>query len=216
MSDTIHNSAILPRQVGGIVSIVNPDAVRFGGTVGIKVKISEAGFRLEATELRRLIIVEGSATGYGAIPIPLTESPVYEAIIPGDVWRVMFPKKMRERCHIRITLGEKRSFLTTHGMELNFANQEGKFPDLQSILPTNDPIATPGLVDAKLLSELLAIAYEVCGTDQGTTITMHKNAAAKWGEEESHLMRITANGGNGLSFLAVLVQLKPYQDGSKK
>jgi len=200
VSDKINNSVILPACVGGIASICSDGPARFGGMVGVKVQITGTAYKLFATDGPRLVVIEGKHEGRNPIAAPDVDGPCGEAIIPASSWLTMFPKRMRDRKPLRVTLGEKESFLSRGNDSLKCSNQEGRLPDFSLVIPTGEPGDTPAMIHPGLLADLLALAEEVLdGSHVNVTIHAKDSGPGK--------IKITGESTDGIKFLAVLCQM---------
>jgi DNA polymerase III sliding clamp (beta) subunit (PCNA family) len=146
----------------------------------VHVVATEDGYRVEATDAKRLARVDGSNAGnpskFPEIPALATApNGASEALIPAKIFakackdvntRQFGPE---ERRALAIRLGKEVSTLATidedgGSLVRQPRNVEGRFPNTDAVLPTGKPLASI-MVDATMLAELLQVAAQFA--DQG-------------------------------------------------
>jgi DNA polymerase III sliding clamp (beta) subunit (PCNA family) len=146
----------------------------------VHVVATEDGYRVEATDARRLARVDGINAGnpskFPEIPALATApNGASEALIPAKIFakackdvntRQFGPE---ERRALAIRLGKEVSTLATidedgGSLVRQPRNVEGRFPNTDAVLPTGKPLASI-MVDATMLAELLQVAAQFA--DQG-------------------------------------------------
>jgi DNA polymerase III sliding clamp (beta) subunit (PCNA family) len=159
----------------------------------VRVAATEDGYRVEATDGRRLARVDGTNAGdpskFPEIPA-LTTAPneASEALIPAKIFakackdvntRLSGPE---ERRALAVRLGKDVSTLAAidedgGSLVRQPRNVEGRFPDTDRVMPTDEPLASI-MVDAAMLAELLQVAAQFA--DQGyVTIDLFTKGPAR-------------------------------------
>jgi hypothetical protein len=172
------NNILLPANLSHVTKCCAAD-IRYA-LAAIRVVATEDGYRVEATDARRLARVDGSNAGdpskFPEIPA-LTTAPngASEALIPAKIFakackdvntRQFGPE---ERRALAVRLGKEvstRATIDEDGGSLvrQPRNVEGRFPNTDAVMPTGKPVASI-MVDAAMLAELLQVAAQF--TDQG-------------------------------------------------
>jgi DNA polymerase III sliding clamp (beta) subunit (PCNA family) len=145
----------------------------------VHVVATEDGYRVEATDAKRLARVDGINAG---------DPSKFEALIPAKIFakackdvntRLAGPE---ERRALAVRLGKEVSTLATidedgGSLVRQPRNVEGRFPNTDAVLPTGKPVASI-MVDATLLAELLQVAAQFA--DQGyVTIDLFAKGPAR-------------------------------------
>jgi DNA polymerase III sliding clamp (beta) subunit (PCNA family) len=166
----------------------------------VHVVATEDGYRVEATDARRLARVDGTNAGdpekFPEIPA-LTTAPngASEALIPAKIFakackdvntRLAGPE---ERRALAVRLGKDVSTLATidedgGSLVRQPRNVEGRFPDTDRVMPTDKPLASI-MVDATLLAELLQVAAQFADGGHVTIDLFGKGPARITGQNTS-------------------------------
>jgi hypothetical protein len=168
-----NNSILLPANLSHVTKCCAADT-RYV-LAAVRVAQTESGYRVEATDSRRLARVDGTNAGdparFPEIPA-LTTAPngASEALIPAKI----FAKACKdvntrlagseERRALAVRLGKEVSTLATidedgGSLVRQPRNVEGRFPNTDAVMPTGKPVASL-MVDATLLAELLQVAVQ--------------------------------------------------------
>jgi DNA polymerase III sliding clamp (beta) subunit (PCNA family) len=173
-----NNSILLPANLASVTKCCAADT-RYA-LAAVRLMATEDGYRVEATDGKRLARVDGDNAGdparFPEIPA-LISAPngASEALIPAKI----FAKACKdvntrlagseERRALAVRLGKEVSTLATidedgGSLVRQPRNVEGRFPNTDAVLPTGKPVASI-TVDAALLAELLQVAAQFA--DQG-------------------------------------------------
>lgn len=185
------NNILLPANLSHVTKCCVADS-RYT-LAAVRVAATENGYRVEATDDRRLARVDGTNAGnpvrFPEIPA-LTSAPngASEALIPAKI----FAKACKdvntrlagseERRALAVRLGKDVSTLTTidedgGSLVRQPRNVEGRFPNTDAVMPTAEPLASI-MVDAALLAELLQVAAQF--SDEGyVTIDLFSKGPAR-------------------------------------
>jgi len=164
----------LPRNLGALAAITDKEPSRFA-TGGVRVIDCEDGsYRVEATDGRRLAIVRGPC----ALPICCEdlegiETPLKQTVVGKDDWENAFKQLGKGKGNDRIGFvswqeqsrianpdegSDGNQFLFSNGSQtIKGQPQEGRFPNVDSALPTKAPLITIRL-DPILLASLMELA----------------------------------------------------------
>jgi DNA polymerase III sliding clamp (beta) subunit (PCNA family) len=172
------NNILLPANLSHVTKCC-ADNTRYV-LAAVHVVATEDGYRVEATDAKRLARVDGSNAGnpskFPEIPALATApNGASEALIPAKIFakackdvntRQFGPE---ERRALAIRLGKEVSTLATidedgGSLVRQPRNVEGRFPNTDAVLPTGKPLASI-MVDATMLAELLQVAAQFA--DQG-------------------------------------------------
>jgi DNA polymerase III sliding clamp (beta) subunit (PCNA family) len=166
----------------------------------VHVVATDDGYRVEATDARRLARVDGTNAGdpskFPEIPA-LTTAPngASEALIPAKIFakackdvntRLAGPE---ERRALAVRLGKDVTTLATidedgGSLVRQPRNVEGRFPDTDRVMPTAEPLASI-MVDAALLAELLQVAAQFADGGHVTIDLFEKGPARITGKNAS-------------------------------
>jgi hypothetical protein len=164
----------IPRSLCALKRIAaKAEHARFGATQGIRIAMKPGLYRAEATDGHRAIIVQGMAP---------KEDPPWPGFkeLPDDAFEaIILPKDLERACKVGEDFLQNRfrmvgiatvgsSVCLGLGSELVTAqNVEGRFPQMDKIIPKKRPLFT-FRVDPKILAEtLLAMADLLPDTDRG-------------------------------------------------
>jgi hypothetical protein len=168
-----NNSILLPANLSHVTKCCAADT-RYV-LAAVRVAQTESGYRVEATDSRRLARVDGTNAGdparFPEIPALTTaHNGASEALIPAKI----FAKACKdvntrlagseERRALAVRLGKEVSTLATidedgGSLVRQPRNVEGRFPNTDAVMPTGKPVASL-MVDATLLAELLQVAVQ--------------------------------------------------------
>lgn len=150
----------LHRNLAGLASIASRENVRFA-TAAVHVIDQQNGlYRVEVTDGRRLAIVQGPAQE----PSPLVQvedesSDVQTALIGVADWREGFKLGDPKSSGPLTLVGGERLVFTTGVRTLQAGVVEGRYPEVDRVIPTGIPLFAVR-VDALLLAELLRVAAQ--------------------------------------------------------
>jgi hypothetical protein len=166
----------------------------FPGMTGVRVRVTEEGYRAEATNGKVLGIVTGPAVSpedfpASAIP-PAASDTAAEGVVPGGAWKEAFKGLPRRPPvpalgQVAALLGpEGTTLVTTDGDAVTVTEapvSDGRFPDVEAAFPRGAPVARFA-VDPVLLRTLLGVAEAFAG-QEGTRrvvfeVRMPKGGAA--------------------------------------
>ena len=154
----------IPRSLCALKRITSKSDYRYAATAGIRIATAKGLYRAEATDGRRAIVVQGSATPAVDPPWPGLKD------LPDDAYEtIVSPKDLERGCKVGpehvTSLGLVG--LATRGNDICLGVGddvitarlvEGKFPPIEKVIPRNKPLFT-FRVDPRLLAEtLLALA----------------------------------------------------------
>jgi hypothetical protein len=197
------NNILLPANLSHVTKCCAAD-IRYA-LAAIRVVATEDGYRVEATDARRLARVDGSNAGdpskFPEIPA-LTTAPngASEALIPAKIFakackdvntRQFGPE---ERRALAVRLGKEVSTLATidedgGSLVRQPRNVEGRFPNTDAVMPTGKPVASI-MVDAAMLAELLQVAAQFADQGYVTIDLFGKGPARITGKNDSQNSRV--------------------------
>jgi hypothetical protein len=193
-----NNSILLPANLASVTKCCAADT-RYA-LAAVRVAATEDGYRVEATDARRLARVDGTNAGdpskFPEIPA-LTTAPngASEALIPSKI----FAKACKdintrlagseERRALAVRLGKDVSTLVTidedgGSLVRQPRNVEGMFPNTDAVMPADKPLASIR-VDAAQLAELLQVAAQFADEGYVTIDLFGKGPARITGKNES-------------------------------
>lgn len=193
-----NNSILLPANLSHVTKCCAADT-RYA-LAAVRVLATEDGYRVEASDSKRLARVDGTNAGdpskFPEIPA-LTTAPngASEALIPAKIFakackdvntRLAGPE---ERRALAVRLGKDVSTLATidedgGSLVRQPRNVEGRFPDTDAAMPTGKPLASI-MVDAVLLAELLQVAAQFASQGHVTIDLFARGPARITGKNES-------------------------------
>jgi hypothetical protein len=175
---------LLPPNVAKIASVAAKDQHgRYGATTGIQVSRRDGKYRIEATNGRVAAIITGTpdqAEDYPTGPfLQAAPNGAASAVVPAGIWSKGFrdlPKRTAAKpilANLAVVLGKERITLSSTDLETDRAVQprvvEGRFPEIDRIIPKGKPKATACVSIAELRS-LLSVAEAV---GSGVTFEFH-------------------------------------------
>jgi len=175
---------LLPPNVAKIASVAAKDQHgRYGATTGIQVSRRDDKYRIEATNGRVAAIITGTpdqAEDYPTCPfLQAAPNGAASAVVPASIWSKGFrdlPKRTAAKpilANLAVVLGKERITLSSTDLETDRAVQprvvEGRFPEIDRIIPKGKPKATACVSIAELRS-LLSVAEAV---GSGVTFEFH-------------------------------------------
>jgi hypothetical protein len=177
----------------------------------LNIQETDEGYRVEATDTRRLAVVTGPSEGADEFPDvsglrgPLPEK---QALLPVRVFEKAC-KSVPTRAYkehlkrVAVRLGATSSVLAATDLDcatvLEPRNVEGRFPDAEKVFPNRKP-KVQFSVDAKMLADLLqvAVAFALEGSNRVDVLV--------YGEKEPVELRTTTNE-KGQKFRGLIVPL---------
>ena len=184
---------LLPMNLAPLASIcAKENQVRFGATNGVKLSLDTTDqgprFTAYATNSRQAIRVVGYTDDVKEYPTfpALDASPNGEtsSIIPASDWKTAFAAcaKTVKKTHkptlqrVACVLGKDVSTLAAHDMEkISFhqpRNVEGRFPDVDRVLPESSQAYAAVTVDPYLLAEVLEAVGKLGTSDENKAVTL--------------------------------------------
>jgi DNA polymerase III sliding clamp (beta) subunit (PCNA family) len=168
---------LLPRNLAKLVDIATRDPGRISMT-GIRVLEYADGYRLEATDGRRLLIVRGPNNHRELTPqerltlASLEDAPndIFNALVPGEDWAAAFRAAKKAEC-VGLALGEVDVTFAAGSQLLKTRQVEGRFPDVDAVLPKREPLWSIA-VNPQLLAGLLTAMAQIAGED-GRRVVLH-------------------------------------------
>jgi len=161
---------LLPRNLAKLADLA-ADETRLSLT-GIRVLEYQDSYRLEATDGRRLLIVRGPHNQRELTPqdrltaAALDDAPdgKFVALVPAEDWAKAF-KAAKKGESIGLVLGEEDLTFGTASQLLRTRQVEGRFPDVNAVIPKKAPPFTIA-VNPLLLAELLTVMAQIAGEDE--------------------------------------------------
>lgn len=168
---------LLPANLGSLAKLCSKENPRYA-TTGLRVRSTKEGYRIDATDGKRLGIVTGpvdDAADYPPVPA-LATAPNGEA--EAFVQAGVFEKVCKTVCkrgkpilgNVATVLGKDVATLATTDLE-NFnvqspRNVQGRFPNTDDVFPKEKRKAS-FFVDATMLADMLKVAKEFSAEGQG-------------------------------------------------
>jgi DNA polymerase III sliding clamp (beta) subunit (PCNA family) len=207
---------LLPANLGAVAGAAARDNMRYSLS-GVHVRIEDGAYRVCATDGKIMALVSGHSEhdplDYPAPP-ELVDAPpsAPQAVIPAREWKQAFRDAPRARSvseqpilgSVAVHLGATESILASTDLEqvnvARVANDLGRFPDYEKVIPAGAPRETVQ-VNADLLLDLLKIALAYGpGDDLSNRLTLEFHGPGK------PLVLRTSNGGQ--QFLGLLMPLQ--------
>jgi DNA polymerase III sliding clamp (beta) subunit (PCNA family) len=172
---------LLPANLASLANAC-PAAAEWFALTGVLVKATANGYEAVATNGRILALVQGDSAAdpleYPHVP-ELVEAPPSQdqAVIPASEWREAFRSVPRGKAvriepilgHVAVHLGQQESLLATSDGERASVRQtrnvEGRYPNYEAVLPSDEPALTI-VLDPDLLLALVKIARVFTIPDQ--------------------------------------------------
>jgi DNA polymerase III sliding clamp (beta) subunit (PCNA family) len=160
---------LLPKNVSRLADLVSRGAGR-QNLSGIRVLEYADGYRLEATDGKRLLVVRGPQ---GAETTPqdrltresLADAPdaAFDALVPADDWSKAF-KAAKKGENVGVALSAIEVTLAAGTQTLKARSLDGQFPDVNVVLPKK-PALWSVAFNPVLMAELLMAMAAIAGED---------------------------------------------------
>jgi hypothetical protein len=206
-------AVFLPRVAAHVVKAAAKDAHRYAMN-GVQILDPGDGtYRLEATDGKRAVILRGYNLDESLVPLipELHEEESSVGIVPAADWLEgfkMIPKEKgwrRVEFPLGIRLGKTTYTMGTSGAQRQGGLLEGRFPEIERVLPGNEAKFTIA-VNPQLLAELLMIAKHMCG-EGNQRVLLHF-----YGPEVPMGMSFQSGEHGGVFVDALLMPLTPAEN----
>jgi hypothetical protein len=139
---------------------------------GVRVLDRDGLYRCEATDGRRLVIVQGCSLPPGSPDPLLDEAPdgATETIVPTSEWKKAF--QAAKHAPVGLAASPDRITLATAGLTITATPVEGRWPPVDSVLPKTGPLVQVR-VDAALLAGLLQVAAALLTEERSVTLLFY-------------------------------------------
>jgi hypothetical protein len=199
----------LPRNLAKLSQACSTESARYGATTGIRVKATSDGlYRLEVTNGRILAVVQGPLE-----PEPLAVNGFAlepgEVMVPKETWDKAFKVKPPRNCRPIFALPHlgsdgKAVEILACDTTLKAEAVEGRFPDVDNVLPGVPPVAR-FCVDPWLFIDLLKVAADVMTNDESKRVEV-----LFWGFDKP--VGVCARNSEGQTFDGLIVPLVVRED----
>jgi hypothetical protein len=156
----------LPKNLGALAAV--PDAGPPGryATAAVHVLDEEGHYRCEATDGKALAVVRGPSTAPSQVPAALEEAPngCASTLVPARDWKTAFQLAPKGSAVGLVASAEKVT-LAGPGAVTTCAPIEGRFPNVDAVLPGHGPLARIHL-DPRRLAALLQVAAAILEADK--------------------------------------------------
>ncbi len=183
----------LPVEVAAVAKAANrkDNSPRYSVN-GVWLEHKDGKWAAAATDLKRLIVAEGTTPDDWPVPAVLEQAPngAASALIPTDSWTAAFAaaKKLTAKCksaelkRCGVVLNEKVVTFAGNNLERVESSAagplEGKFPLWRQIIPKSPPHATVP-VDAVMLAEVLKAVAEMTAPESHGRVTLELRGKEK-------------------------------------
>jgi hypothetical protein len=164
----------IPRSLCALKRVAaKAEHARCGATQGIRITLASGLYRAEATDGRRAVVVQG------VVPIEDPPWPGFKEVPDDACEAIVLPKDLERACKVGDQFVQSRFDMVgmaTVGSEvylglgndvINTRPVEGRFPQIDNVMPTKRPMFT-FRIDPKLTAEtLLTMAELLPDTDRG-------------------------------------------------
>jgi DNA polymerase III sliding clamp (beta) subunit (PCNA family) len=200
----------LPRNVASVVDACANDSARYTMQAVRLRLLPNNWWRMEATNGRLAVVLQGesqpSAADQRDMPeMRAPEAVLLEALIPPDAidqaFKILPKDASNGKRHVGVALGDPTTLLVSGSSVSATKLMEGRYPDIDSVIPRKGvPLATITL-DPDLLINVLRIVSAVCKDGQlGKRVQMHY-----FGPDKP--IGFTADGAEGVMLDAILMPL---------
>jgi hypothetical protein len=164
---------ILPNNLGGLADCCADGSKRFGGTCGVELRdMGARTYQVAATDGRKAVIVRGlqsvDAANFPNLPaLKTAPNTATTAVVLAKDWKDAFKLSHRTKDRLDIpnslavVLGNSLTTFAATDLErarvLQVRNVEGRFPEVDGIIPSGEPKRTVD-VDPSLLIDVLKAA----------------------------------------------------------
>lgn len=192
---------------------------RFSALSGVKATDNQNGtYRLEASDGRLLGVMQGHCSEThlrsAARTLPESDEERQICVIPPAEFKEIFRVKPTRDDFVGLATvkhGKANGIMLSRGMTtLATYDVDGRFPNLDGVLPTSPPLYSI-ICDAALLRKLLATAEAVCANEHNEHCRVQ--LCVYQGRGESHLIGVIGrNENSGETFDGILVPLEMAKD----
>jgi DNA polymerase III sliding clamp (beta) subunit (PCNA family) len=156
---------LLPRNLAGLAKLCAAESARFSMT-GVHVLEYQDRYRLEATDGKRLIIVQGEkqdertlnyADSQTAQTLAEASDGCFDYVVPADAWTRAFRLPIKERkqeSSVGLVASDNRITLAVEDGQFAVQPVEGKYPNCKEVIPRK-PATFTIRVNARLLADVL-------------------------------------------------------------
>lgn len=163
-------SVFLPKNLGKLADITSVNS-RYA-LAGVRVIDAGPLYRCEATDGRRLVIVQGRSLAPDLPDPRLEEAPdgAVETIVPAADWKKVF--QAAKHTPVGLAAGDDRVTLVSGGLTVTASPVEGRWPPVDNVLPKTGPLLR-FRVDPALLAGLLQVAAALVGEEKSVTLLFY-------------------------------------------
>ena len=156
---------LLPRNLAGLAKLCAAESARFSMT-GVHVLEYQDRYRLEATDGKRLIIVQGEkqdeqtlnyADSLTAQTLAEASDGCFDYVVPADAWTRAFrlpTKQRKQESSVGLVASDQRITLAVEDGQFTAQPVEGHYPNCQQVIPRK-PATFSIRVNARLLADVL-------------------------------------------------------------